>query len=193
MSKTKRDTTSKVVAKINNVEILIFDTSEKLVPVRPICDALGVAHQPQFERLKSDPILNSVVTSSMSTGADGKQYEMTCLPLKYVFGWLFRIDSRNVKEEARESVLKYQTMCYDALYDYFTGYAMFVEERQRAIDVQLDVVKQARKEFRTANTTMRDAELALDKLRTFTFDDYRASKMQLTIPFEEVEAKGGEA
>jgi hypothetical protein len=54
-------------------------------------------------------------------------------------------------------------------------------------------VKQARKEFRTANTTMRDAELALDKLRTFTFDDYRVSKMQLTIPFEEVEAKGGEA
>jgi len=82
---------------------------------------LGVAYPPQYSKLQIDPILSSVVMLSVTTGADGKSYEMVTIPLKYVFGWLFRIDSRNVKEEVRENVLKYQTECYEVLYNRFFG------------------------------------------------------------------------
>jgi len=99
------------VAKVNNVEIIIIEGDEKRVAVKPICQALGIAFQRQIERLKEDPILSSVITLEVTTGADGKQYEMVTIPFKFVFGWLFRIDSRNVKEESRESVLKYQLHC----------------------------------------------------------------------------------
>ncbi len=46
---------------------------------------------------------------------------MLVVPLKYVFGWPFRFDSRNVKEEVWENVFKYQSECYEVLYNRFFG------------------------------------------------------------------------
>jgi hypothetical protein len=109
------------VARVNQVDILVIEDGDKLVAVKPICEALGVAYSSQLQKLKIDPILSSVVLLNNTTGADGKSYEMVTIPLKYVFGWLFRIDSRNVKEEVRENVLKYQTECYEVLYNRFFG------------------------------------------------------------------------
>ena len=43
-----------------------------------------------------------------ATGADGKQYEMYCIPCKYVFGWLFSIDAARVSDEARPVVQQYK-------------------------------------------------------------------------------------
>lgn len=89
------------------------------VPVKPICEALGVAHQVQQDVIKKHPIWGSVITLRVTTGGDGKQYEMLCIPLKYAFGWLMGIDARSVKPEAYESVIRYQEAAYDALYDRF--------------------------------------------------------------------------
>lgn len=180
--------TSRVVARVNNVDILIYENGAKLVPVKPICEALGVDYPSQFSKLKTDPILMSTVVLSPMVGADGKDRDMTCLPLKYVFGWLFRIDSRNVKEEARESVLQYQMMCYDVLYNYFSSYAEFVEQRQKAIDEQLEIVDSAKHNFKAAKSVLDDADKRLKQLRRLTFDNYDAEKRQLKFNFEE----GGE-
>ena len=106
-----------IITTINHVEIVV--TSDMCVPIKPICEALGVAFQSQAEKIKSDLILSSVVTLGITTGADGKQYEMLCLPLKYVYGWIFSINPNNVKVESRENVMRYKQECYDALYEYF--------------------------------------------------------------------------
>ena len=124
-------TTVTTVATINNQQIVVIENGEKRVAIKPICEALGVSHKPQIERIKTDPILGSVVMLSVTTGSDGKKYEMVTIPFKYVFGWLFLIDSRNVKEEARESVLKYQMECYDALYKHFTELDDYMKYRQQ--------------------------------------------------------------
>ena len=58
---TEFEKTTKV-ARINQVDILIIGKTEKRVAIKPICEALGVSHQKQIERLKSDPILSSTVT-----------------------------------------------------------------------------------------------------------------------------------
>ena len=55
------------------------------------------------------------------TGADGKRYEMVCLPLDYFNGWLFRIDSRRHKGARRELIIKYQRECYHVLAKHFLG------------------------------------------------------------------------
>lgn len=55
-----------------------------------------------------------------TTGADGKNYEMVCLPLEYVYGWLFTIDANLVVEANRENVKRYQLECDDVLYEHFT-------------------------------------------------------------------------
>lgn len=89
------------------------------VPIRPLCDALGIAHQTQHEVVKNHPIWGPTVTPRVTVGGDGKQREMACIPLKYAFGWLMGIDARLVKPESYESVIRYQEAAYDALYDRF--------------------------------------------------------------------------
>lgn len=182
-------TSQLTIAKVNNVSIIVIENGEKRVAIKPICEALGVSVQKQLERLKADPILSSTITPKVTVGADGKNREMQTIPLKYVFGWLFRIDSRNVKEESREAVLKYQNQCYDVLYDYFTGYADYVEKRQEAIEMQMDVVKNARKNYRDANTKMKDAEKEMDRIRAISYESYKIDQAQLTC-FSDLEQQG---
>jgi len=181
MENSNEKSTQTTVAKINNVEIIVIENGEKRIAVRPICDALGVAYQSQIERLKNDPLVGSTVTLSMTAGADGRDREMVTIPFMFVFGWLFRIDSRNVKEEARENVLKYQMECYRALYYHFTAYADFVEKKQLAIEQQLVVYEAAKAGFNSAKDVMKDAEQELRKVRQLRFDDYDAERRQLKM------------
>lgn len=88
----------------------------QLVPIKPICDALGIDAKAQRNRIDRDEILNSTGVIMTSVAADGKEREMYCIPLRYVFGWLFSIDTNRVDEEARPSVIKYKMQCYDVLY-----------------------------------------------------------------------------
>jgi len=186
MNKVKTTT----VAKINQVDILVIENGEKRVAIRPICDALGVSIQGQLDKLKDDPILGSTIKLSLTVGADGREREMQTIPYMFVFGWLFRIDSRNVKEEARETVLKYQLECYKALYYHFTSYAEFVEQKQKAIEAQMEIVDDASKSFNTAKDVMGDAKKVLLKLRKLTFEDFDAENRQLNL-FSDEDQKGG--
>jgi hypothetical protein len=177
------------VAKINNVEILLIENGEKRVAVKPICEALGVDYSSQLQKLKSDPILSSTMGLSTTVGADGKDREMQTIPFMYVFGWLFNIDSRNVKEEAREVVLKYQVECYKALYYHFTNYAEFVEQKQKAIEAQLEIVDSAKTNFRSAKSVLDEADKHLKSLRQLAYADFDAERRQLKM-FTEKEMGG---
>lgn len=108
-------------------EIIINDVAfqcpqedgQVFVPVKPLCEALGIDNKSQQETIKNHPIWGSVMVLRTTTGSDGKQYDMACIPLKYAFGWLMGIDARSVKPEAYDAVIRYQEAAYEALYDRF--------------------------------------------------------------------------
>ena len=185
MNKSQENATISTVAKINGTEITIIKNGEKLIPVKPICTALGISHQKQIERLKNNPILSSVITLRVTTGSDGKQYEMICIPFKYVFGWLFQIDPRNVKPEAQESVMKYQMECYDALYRHFTELEEYMEDRTKLVEQKMDVIEEARNGYKDASKRLDAAKRAFAEARSMTLDSWRESKSQLKLNFEE--------
>lgn len=85
-----------------------------LVPIKPICDLLGVNWDGQRQRVQRDEILaaESRLCTVITTG-QGRQ--MLCLPLKYLSGFLFGISSQRVKEGLRERLLQYQRDCYEVL------------------------------------------------------------------------------
>lgn len=169
------------VARVNNVDITIIRNGEKRVAVRPICDALGIDFSSQLQRLKRDEILSSVVVTITTTGADGKRYEMTTIPFKFVFGWLFTIDTSKVKEEAQAAVLNYKMMCYDALYNHFVRHEEFLEYRQRLIDEKLAIYDERRHDFRAAKKHVDDARRDLDQARAITEEYYFNSIRQLSL------------
>ena len=76
---------TKKIFTINNVDIVVTD--DNLVPIKPICEALGVDNEGQRQRIERDEILTSVAFMTKATGKDGKTYDMIALPIKYVFGW----------------------------------------------------------------------------------------------------------
>jgi predicted nucleic-acid-binding protein len=186
--KEEKSATQTTVAKINNTEIVVVENGEKMVAVKPICEALGIAFEPQFKKLKTDPLLSSTVTLGIMVGADGKEREMFSIPFKFVFGWLFRIDSRNVKEAVRPLVEKYQLECYNALYNHFARQNEFLEARQKAIDAYIEAYDKARSNFKDAEKIMREKKSRLDYVRSVTFQQWVADQSQLSLfPVKEME------
>ena len=173
------------IARINQVDILLIENGEKRVAIRPICEAIGVDYSGQLQKVKEDEILGPVVGLNPTTGKDGKQYEMVTIPFMFIFGWLFTISPKNVKEDARETLIKYKLECYRALYFHFTAYADFVEQKQIAIEKQLVVYEEARSNYSSANKIMKEAEQELKKFRQLRFEDYDSDRRQLKMFSEE--------
>lgn len=86
--------------------------------VRPIVEALGLSWGSQQRKLENSKEKFSC-THMKTTGSDGKTYEMLCMPLKKLNGWLFSINPEKVRADLREKVIQYQEECFEALYNYW--------------------------------------------------------------------------
>ena len=102
-----------------------LDDGRVFVPIRPICDLLGVAWQPQARKLKTDPILSEQamsITIRLQTSPNSRRPSKTmmlALPLDMLNGWLFGINPNRVKSTIRERLLQYQRECYRVLDEAF--------------------------------------------------------------------------
>lgn len=166
------------LVKIQDVDVYCpIQNGEVFVPVKPICEVLGIAHQAQQEVIKKHPIISSVVMLSMTTGSDGKQYEMTCIPLRYAFGWLFGIDARSVKPEAYENVIRYQTSAYEALYERFYLEPVLQKQKLLAVLEKEAAIKMAEVEKRELSLKIRSMKAELDEIKAANPTQY-----SLTFP-----------
>jgi hypothetical protein len=95
------------------------------VPVRRLCDNLGVDWSAQRQRIMRDEVLeqaiNSVVitTTQTDTPHAKPEQEMLCLPVDLIPGWLFGIQTSRVKEEIRAKLIRYRRECFRVLWDAF--------------------------------------------------------------------------
>jgi hypothetical protein len=107
--------------KITAVLIKPDGRQEIYVPMRQICDYLGLAFAGQRARINRDPVLSEAtqIVSIAGGSAKGGNPNLLCLPLKYLPGWLFGISVSRVKPELQEKILRYQRECYDVLWDAF--------------------------------------------------------------------------
>jgi hypothetical protein len=129
------------VIKVNNQDIQCpVHEGEKYVAIRPICDILGIDYRKQFERIKSDELLNQLVTHTVTSSAkDKKEREMFCLPVKYIFGWIFSIDADKVNEKSKPTFMKYKKECSEALYTHFISKAT---HRDQLLKEKANIIRQ---------------------------------------------------
>ena len=110
------------VTVINGVKICVIeDKDNPLIPIRPICELLGVQFESQLNKLKEHPSFGPTISPCDMVAADGRVRTMACLPAKKFFGWIYTINPKNVSDEVRDSLVRYQELCSDALYDFFMG------------------------------------------------------------------------
>ncbi|MCT9444393.1 phage antirepressor N-terminal domain-containing protein [Acinetobacter baumannii] len=98
--------------------VIIEFNNQPFTAMRPIVEGMGLTWQSQYEKLKQR--FSSVITEIVTTGKDGKQYNMVCLPVRKLFGWLMTISPNKVKPELRDTVILYQQECDDVLWEYWT-------------------------------------------------------------------------
>lgn len=162
-----------LISKINGAEIVTVERDgETFVPIKPICTAIGVDYSAQYNKIQTEEILVSVIAIIATTGADGKTYEMVCLPLKFIYGWIFTINPGKVAPEARESVIRYRRECYDVLYDHFAGKALRQQEQNsierdllRRKAAALDSIATLKKAIAENNAEIKEVDGLLDNLQ----------------------------
>lgn len=171
------------VAIVNGITLqVVADEREQLVAVKPVCEILGVNYPGQFTKLKEHPLYGSVIELSPTTGADGKAYDMVCLPLRYFPSWLFSINPNNVKEDIRENLLEYQLKCNDVLFDYFFRRTDFAMKKEEKVNLAREAYEDSTEEVRLAKSRQTLAKTNFDKALAWTFEDYDAERQQLSIP-----------
>lgn len=87
------------------------------VSVKRISECLGLNSIAQIRKLKRKAW--AVEAQKASTGPDGKLYSTTMIDLATLPGWLFSLDARRVKPEAKDKLIRYQRECAKVLADYF--------------------------------------------------------------------------
>lgn len=156
-----------LISIINGVDIVTVERDgEIFVPIKPVCEALGIAVDAQRNKLNADEFFNSTTSIIDAVAADEKEREMFCIRLRDVYGWLATINPGKVAPEAREAVARYRRECYDALYEHFTGsMRRTIETNNLEIDL-LKQVNDAISREKAAKADRKKAEDALTKLRS---------------------------
>ena len=159
------------ISKINGADIVTVNRDgETYVPIKPVCEAIGIDAKAQRTKLQEDEFFASVGVIITSTGADGKHYDMYCIRLRDVYGWLATINPGKVAPEARETVMRYRRECYDVLYDHFAGSLRRRFEENEAEIKALQAVNDAIKGVKEAKNIQREAEQRLADIRKSRLD-----------------------
>lgn len=110
------------VVPFHDHEILTVREGEDIiVPLKPVVDAIGLAWNAQFERVKRHPVLSKGIRVTRIPSQGGMQ-EMTGLTLDMVPGFLTTIQSERIKDAVvRERVILFQAEAFQALFAYFFG------------------------------------------------------------------------
>jgi hypothetical protein len=140
-------------------ELVVVKENEKvLVALKPICAAMDLDWASQHRLIKEDPVLISVVCVMHTTGADGKQYEMLCLPLDYLNGWLFKISAKRYTGARRDAIVRYQKECYRVLAEHFQSQSLSSDKPSKAT-IRLQTPEEvAREVTQTANSIQQELQ-----------------------------------
>lgn len=105
-----------------NLPVVEHD-GQKWVPVRPICEVLGVHPQRQMARVEQDERFNRCQLALVA--ADGKERQMMFIPLIQLEAFLFTINIRaSQKPEVRSRLLSFQQHVVTLIHQIFNGQHM---------------------------------------------------------------------
>lgn len=168
------------IGKINNVEIFAVtsESGDIFVPIKPICTALSINAQAQQDKIKAHPIYSPVTRLSRVTGADGKQYEMLCMELEFIYGWILSINPSNVGTASQQDIVNYQLQCHHILYDHFfrrSDKLRELDQAEREAVARLESLdsklKEAQEVVSGIKAAQADTRKSIDKIRSARLDD----------------------
>ena len=90
------------------------------VPLRPICEYLGLSWSSQLQKLREDEVLSEGLSSVLLSNTEGRQrYAVICLQLELLPGWLFSLNPKRVRADLQDKIKRYRRDCYRVLWEVF--------------------------------------------------------------------------
>jgi hypothetical protein len=156
-----------VLVPFHGESIMLFDVDgEPFVPLKPICQRLGLDWITQFKRLRMAQSRLGIV--HMPIPSAGGTQETTCIPLRKLPAWLYSINVNKVAEEARAALIQYQAECDDVLWQHWSGQ-------------HKDEIATLRRQHTALKAMALASNPLLNRIRTYAEGGYRKSTVQILI------------
>ena len=171
---------TQIISFNNQSLITVEQNGNHYVAMKPICENIGLAWEPQVLRIKRDEVLSQGMIV-MIIPTNGGNQNMICLPIEYLNGWLFGIDINRCKPEIRDTLIKYKKECYQALHDYwFNGKA----ERKTTVDDRTGLRNAVNMLVSKKGLIYSDAyNLVHQYMNVETIEDIPADKLQSAVEY----------
>lgn len=164
----------KTIARVNNVCILVLsDDIQELVPINPICEAMGVDEDAQRRKLQEDDFLGSTAVLSTVTGSDGMQHKMVCFPYEYIFEWILSIDTGSSSRDGQREASSIRTQCYNALLNYIHDRDLFLKQKQITVEYYSLRFEEAETGYIAAKAIKKQEADRLQWAENLTFEEWR--------------------
>jgi hypothetical protein len=132
------------------IEIAFYDTKllvseyngKKYVGAKIVAEAIGLDWKSQYVVLTNDASFGNGCITIPVLDTNKHIQNTLWLDIKYLNGWLFRINPNKVKSSIKPKLIKYQQECYDVLYGYFNNPRKFILSLYKRIE-KLEEVKDA--------------------------------------------------
>lgn len=111
----------------DEITAVLLETGEApaiYVPLRPLCEQLGLSWSGQRERIMRDAVLSDELRSVRLTRTEAGERDLLALPLEFLPGWLFGISTARVKPELQDKIVRYRRDCFRALWRAFQAETM---------------------------------------------------------------------
>jgi len=127
MSEQERDK-ARALVPIDERRVLLMEGDEVLavraedgtiyLPLRPVCESLGLSYRPQRRRIQRDPALEEGVREIRLETGGGRQ-ATPCLRLSVVPYWLSTVEVSRVRPDLQDKLLVYKRWVIDKVFEAF--------------------------------------------------------------------------
>ncbi len=107
----------------------------RMVPVKTVCQIIDVDFVKQNNWLKKHEYFAQLYNLGYTTGADGKQYEMRCLPMFDLLSWLSSITDNQRKEGSKEKQFAFMAWLRNEMLSMYKLIEVFQEENKYELDL----------------------------------------------------------
>lgn len=74
--------------------------------------------------------------------------------------------------------------CYKALFNHFSERSAFIEEKQKRLIRQSEIIMEAQEAFNQSKEQLKEAKKQYDAIKAIDFNQWKEEQRQLEIPFE---------
>jgi hypothetical protein len=149
-----------------------IEEGHRMVPVKRICEIIDVDFQTQDNWLKAHPMYAQLYRLAYTTGADNKIYEMSCLSIFDVDGWVNSIAANNRRPGSVDKQYAFLVWLREKKLDMYKSIEVLLQENEEEVDLLTQIEAKEKSiadkelELKTERKAVKELQGELKKVRS---------------------------